>query len=59
MQTTIKKPNTNELKQVKNAIDHLSCYETASDKLYALKVLVDIDNLPKTIAGKIINYLNL
>lgn len=59
MQTITKKPDFAEIKQVKDAIDHLACYETTSDKLYALDVLVTIDNLPRSIAGKIIKYLSL
>ena len=48
-----------ERKQVKEAIQHLKCYETTEDKLYALDVLVTLDKLPMTVAGKIIKYLCL
>ena len=48
-----------EKKQIKEAMQHLMCYETASDKSYALGVLVEIDGLPKVIAKRIIKYLDL
>ena len=59
MQTTIKKQNTTELKQVKKAIDHLQCYDTREGKIHALSALVRLDELPLSIASKIIDYLNL